>query len=67
MKARVVFILALTVSVWALTNYTKVVHSTNSEAKCLDGSIPALYIHKGSSSNILIYLKGEGTCFLNSF
>jgi hypothetical protein len=28
--------------------YRKIVHTTDPEAKCLDGTPPAIYVHEGS-------------------
>ena len=39
---------------------------TNSAAKCIDGSVPAYYVHKGSGSGAtkwLIYFQGGAWCF----
>lgn len=30
--------------------YKKIVHTTDPDAKCLDGSPPALYVHQGSET-----------------
>ena len=44
--------------------YKKIMPDLGPEAKCLDGSSPALYIYQGSEpENILIWLVGNGTCF----
>lgn len=43
--------------------YKKIVHLTDPDAKCLDGSPPALYIHQGSETDkFLIFLEGGGFC-----
>lgn len=45
------------------TNYTKIIHNTDPEAKCLDGSSPMIYLHEGGDNkNILIHLLGGGAC-----
>ena len=46
-----------------LSQFKKVVHNTDPEALCLDGSPAALLVHQGSQpENILIYLIGAGSC-----
>jgi hypothetical protein len=43
--------------------YTKVIHNTDPEAKCLDGSSPMIYLHEGGDTkNILFYFLGGGAC-----
>lgn len=47
----------------SLINYTKVVHSTDPKALCLDGSPPVLYYNEGTIDNkFLIYFVGGGFC-----
>ena len=47
----------------SLINYTKVVHSTDPIALCLDGSPPVLYYNEGTIDNkFLIYFVGGGFC-----
>lgn len=47
----------------ANSNYTKYTNTLDPNAKCLDGSSPALYVHQGSQpENIFITLIGGGTC-----
>ena len=47
--------------------YTKVIHDTDTEARCLDGSKPAIYVHEGGdTSRILIYMLGGGACVGNT-
>lgn len=47
--------------------YKKVIHNTDANAKCLDGSSPAVYLHQGSDKNkLLIYFVGGGYCMGNS-
>lgn len=44
-------------------NYKKVVHFTDPEAKCLDGSPPAIYVHQGTEKDkFMIFLQGGGYC-----
>jgi len=43
--------------------YRKVIHKTDSEAKCLDGTPPAVYLHDGGDhKNFLILFMGGGYC-----
>ena len=43
--------------------YKKVIHTTDPNAKCLDGSPPILYVHEGSDrTRIVIYFVGGGLC-----
>jgi hypothetical protein len=42
--------------------YQKIAHQTDPDAKCLDGSPAALYLHEGSSTNILFYFQGGAMC-----
>ena len=43
--------------------YQKVIHNTDPEAKCLDGSPSFIYVHQGGDAqNILIYFLGGGMC-----
>jgi hypothetical protein len=44
----IILLLALTFAVSSQGFYRKVIHNTDPEAKCLDGSPGALYIHEGS-------------------
>lgn len=47
--------------------YHKIINGADPEAKCLDGSSPALYIHEGSDpNNILIVISGGGFCQSNT-
>lgn len=43
--------------------YSKVIHNTDPDAKCLDGSSPMIYLHEGGDTkNILFYFIGGGAC-----
>ncbi len=43
--------------------YKKVIHNTDPDAKCLDGSSPAIYVHEGGDSDkFLIFFMGGGYC-----
>lgn len=47
----------------AETPYKKIIHNTDPEAKCLDGSSPAIYVHEGGDSDkFLIFFMGGGYC-----
>ena len=49
-------------SLWQKT-YRKIVHNTDPEAKCLDGSPAALYVHEGNDKkNMIIFFLGGGIC-----
>ena len=43
--------------------YQKVIHNTDPDAKCLDGSPGFVYLHEGGDTkNILIFFLGGGAC-----
>lgn len=43
--------------------YQKIIHNTDTKARCLDGSSPAVYFHQGSEkTKFLIYFVGGGYC-----
>lgn len=42
--------------------YRKVVHGTDPEARCLDGSPAAIYLSEGDPKNILMYFMGGASC-----
>lgn len=43
--------------------YQRVIHSTDPEAACLDGSPPYLYYHEGTDrNNFLVHFNGDGFC-----
>ena len=44
----VLILFLLLVLVCSEENYKRVIHNTDPEAKCLDGSTPAVYVHQGS-------------------
>jgi hypothetical protein len=47
----------------AETPYKKVIHNTDPDAKCLDGSSPAIYVHEGGDSDkFLLFFMGGGYC-----
>jgi O-palmitoleoyl-L-serine hydrolase len=47
--------------------FKKVIHNTDPNAKCLDGSPPALYVHEGGDpTKFIIFFNGGGACFGNS-
>lgn len=47
-KYLLILVLAILISVSQAENYKKLVHFTDPEAKCLDGSPPAIYVHQGT-------------------
>ena len=62
-----IILCTLLLSLASSQNYHKLNYPTNPEAKCLDGTSPALYIHEGSQTNkIFIYFFGGGFCQGNS-
>jgi hypothetical protein len=43
--------------------YKKLIHNTDPDAKCLDGSSPMIYLHEGGDTkNLLFYFIGGGAC-----
>lgn len=45
------------------SNYKKIIHNTDPDAKCLDGSSPIIYLHEGGDTrNIIFYMIGTGAC-----
>lgn len=43
--------------------YKLVIHNTDPEAKCLDGSSPALYVHEGGDfKKIMVFFEGGAFC-----
>ena len=62
---RTILLLMLCVALTATLNpnYTKIIHNTDPEAKCLDGSSPMIYLHEGGDAKkILFHLIGGGAC-----
>lgn len=56
-------ILFLCLSIACGQAYRKVIHNTDPEAKCLDGSPGSLYIHEGTEKDkFLIFFNGGGFC-----
>lgn len=63
MKILILCLLFTILSAKLTTEYIKVLHNTDPEAKCLDGSIPMIYLHEGGDTkNILFHLVGGGAC-----
>ena len=57
-------LLLLIVMAAASDFYKKVIHNTDPDAKCLDGSSPMVYLHEGGDTKkILFYFLGGGACF----
>ena len=43
--------------------YRKLIHQTDPDAKCLDGSDPMIYLHEGGDTNkFIFYFLGGGAC-----
>lgn len=42
--------------------YVKIVHNTDPNARCLDGSPAALYLSEGDPQNILVHFMGGASC-----
>jgi len=43
--------------------YRKVIHDTDPNARCLDGTLPGFYLHEGGDrKNFLIFFVGGGFC-----
>ena len=43
--------------------YHKVIHNTDPEARCLDGSPAMIYVHEGGmSDHIMLFFLGGGIC-----
>ena len=62
-KYLLILVLAILISVSQAENYKKVVHFTDPEAKCLDGSPPAIYVHQGTEKDkFMIFLQGGRYC-----
>jgi hypothetical protein len=62
-KYLLILVLAILLSASQAQNYKKVVHLTDPEARCLDGSPPAIYVHQGSEKDkFMLFLEGGGFC-----
>ena len=56
-------LLTLQVVLGAEEPYKLVIHNTDPEAKCLDGTSPALYLHEGGDTkHFLVFFVGGGFC-----
>jgi hypothetical protein len=65
MKKLAIFLVlaVLSLSTAATSDFVKVIHNTDPEAKCLDGSSPMVYLHEGGDTkNIVFHLIGGGVC-----
>lgn len=56
------FVLILAISTASQAIYNKVIHNIDPEARCLDGSLPAIYLHEADPKNILFYMIGGASC-----
>lgn len=62
-KYRLILVLAILLSLSYAQKYKKIVHLTDPEARCLDGSPPAIYVHQGTEKDkFLLFLEGGGFC-----
>lgn len=53
----------LALSTAAPGDFVKIIHNTDPEAKCLDGSSPMIYLHEGGDTkNIVFHMIGGGAC-----
>lgn len=66
-KIRVALLIAVLIIYVACDDkYIKVIHNTDPDAKCLDGSSPMIYLNEGGDTkNILIHMLGGGACLGN--
>jgi hypothetical protein len=64
MSLKTIILLLVAISlVHAQEPYKKIVHSTDPDALCLDGTPPLLYLHEGTEKNkFLIFFFGGGLC-----
>ena len=66
-KYLVVWILLVLCAANNSKHYRKVIHNTDPEAKCLDGSPSLLYVNEGGDTkHIMIYFLGGGDCGADS-
>jgi len=62
-SVKILLFICLISSSLSASLYSKVIHNTDPEAKCLDGSSPMVYLHEGGDTkNILFYFIGGGAC-----
>lgn len=57
-----VFLLVLTIGANSQALYKKIANNLDPEARCLDGSIPSIYLHEADPKNILFYFIGGASC-----
>lgn len=63
MTFNVILVLSFILATSSKNVYRKVIHNTDPEAKCLDGSPGALYVHEGTEKDkFLIFMFGGGYC-----
>jgi hypothetical protein len=59
---RFIFLLFLT-KISVQDGYKKIIHNTDPEARCLDGSPAMIYLHEGGlKDHIMIFFLGGGIC-----
>ena len=62
-KYLLVLALLALLSLASAQKYKKIVHTTDPDARCLDGSPPAIYVHQGTETDkFLLFLEGGGFC-----
>ena len=57
-----VLLLILTIGTNSQALYKKITHNLDPEARCLDGSLPAIYLHDADPINVLFYFIGGASC-----
>ena len=65
MLKEVVLVFLFLIYVLGVANgdYQKIIHNTDPQAKCLDGSPAMIYVHEGGDTkNIVFHLIGGGVC-----
>lgn len=61
--SKIISLALLLVLALAQDPYLRVIHSTDPDAACLDGSPPYLYYHEGADrNNFLVHFWGDGLC-----
>ena len=66
MKSAIITLILITLVSAANKPYHKIVHVTDADARCLDGSPAFIYLSEGDPENILIHFMGGASCAGNS-
>ena len=67
MKIHLAILFLVAAALAAEQPFRKVIHNTDPNARCLDGSSPAIYIHQGTDpNNFIVFFNGGGICSGNS-